>query len=99
MALDRTQDGDPVHIEEAEEVIDKLEREYCEKKPKRWIYGSCGMIIFGTLAYLYATGVYYMSYTQFDTVKYESILTKNLSGLKLKDALTDEVFIISYSYN
>jgi hypothetical protein len=57
------------------------------------------MILFGAIAYAYSIIVYYTYYSQFDTVKYESVLANSLSGLRLKDALTDEVFIISYSYN
>jgi patatin-like phospholipase/acyl hydrolase len=57
------------------------------------------MILFGLVAYGYCFALYYASYSQFDTIKYESVLTNSLSGLRLKDALTDEVFIISYSYN
>ena len=57
------------------------------------------MMIFTVLASLFALFVYLVYYTRFNTKTYESILTNSLSGLRLKDALTDEVFITSYSYN
>jgi len=59
---------------------------------------SC-TILFAIIAGFFTLVIYYASYTQLDTSKYESVLTNNLSGLKLRDALTEEVFIISYSYN
>ncbi len=63
---------------------------------KRWWVWP---VIFLFIAGFYWYIIYIFVYPRFNITKYESILTDKLSGIRMNDTLTDEVYITSYSYN
>ena len=80
-------------------MLKEAEAKYREGKQRRWIYSVLGVMFLGLFAYFAAIAVYEIDHTIYDTKKIDTILRNYTSNFDVKDALTEELFIIAYSYN
>ena len=77
----------------------KEKQNYYAKRSKRWIYCVVYAIIFGVLAYGACYVLQLSTKAQFDRQILDSKLLDIMGNYNVKDALSDEVFLVSYSYN
>jgi hypothetical protein len=92
---------DPIHSD-CKQMIMNLRKEkqnYYAKRSKRWIYCAVYAIIFGALAYSACYLLQVSTKAQFDRQILDSKLLDIMGNYNVKDALSDEVFLVSYSYN
>lgn len=87
------------YIEKAEELLEEAEINFRENKQKRWIYAVLGFILFGTLTWVGSFTLYEIDHSYYDRRPYDHLLTASFGDYGVKDAITDDVFLISYSYN
>lgn len=90
---------DPYGIKDAKRLLDEAERKYGENKQKRWIYAVLGMVILSLIAYFGAFAMYEIDHSFLDRTSMDTLLQKTFGNYGIKDALSDDLFLISYSYN
>jgi len=74
-------------------------KKYAEKKSKRWIYCSLYGLAFGTLAIIACYLVQHSLKARFNREILDKKLFDVMGNFNVKDALSNEVFLLSYSYN
>lgn len=86
-------------IKEAQRMLQESEAKYKESKQKKWIIMVVGAIIAGILGYYVPIGIHALTQSQYDRKSYDEILDKMFGHYRIEDALTDEVMMVSYSWN
>jgi hypothetical protein len=88
------------HIAETvEELLIKSENRFLENKNKKWIISCLGFILAGFFTYVVSLGIYELENSYYDRIKFDSLLDIHFGDFRVKDAVTDDIFLISYSYN
>ena len=86
-------------IEEIEGLLLESEKKFLENKNRKWIFPLVGLILSGVLTYYVAYGLYNLENSIYDRIKFDGLLETQFGDFGVRDALTDDVFLISYSYN
>jgi hypothetical protein len=72
---------------------------YMEKKGRKWIVMLVGGIIGGIIGWLLMPVFYSLTKSSYDRSGIESICEEMFGNVKIEDAITNEVNIVSYEYN
>jgi hypothetical protein len=58
-----------------------------------------GAILFGLLGYFGSFTIYELDHSFYDRDKFDNLLGESFGEFMISEALTDDIFLISYSYN
>jgi patatin-like phospholipase/acyl hydrolase len=80
-------------------MLQESEARYKESKQKKWIIMVLGTILAGFLGYYVPIGITALSSSQYDRKTYDDAIEGLLGNFMVEDALTDNVMMVSYSWN
>lgn len=86
-------------IEEIEALLLESEKKFLENKNRKWLFPFVGLIGCGLLTYYVAYGLYNLENSIYDRIRFDDLLETQFGDFRVRDALTEDVFLISYSYN
>ena len=86
-------------VELAEDKIFNEEMKYMEKKGRKWIVMILGGVIFAMLGWVAMPYVFMLTKSSYDRSGIEAICKEMFGKVRIHDAITNEVNIISYEYN
>lgn len=86
-------------IEEIEGLLLESEEKFLENKNRKWILPVFGFIFSGVLTYYVAYGLYNLENSIYDRIRFDGLLETQFGDFGVRDALTEDIFLISYSYN
>ena len=75
------------------------EEKFLENKNRKWIFPVFGFIFSGLLTYYIAYGLYNLENSIYDRIRFDGLLETQFGDFGVRDALTEDIFLISYSYN
>ncbi|CDW84799.1 patatin [Stylonychia lemnae] len=97
--LGEIQTGSLSTVEDAEDKIFNEEMKYMEKKGRKWIVMIVGGFVFAVLGWVLMPYIFMLTKSSYDRSGIEEICKEMFGNVKIEDALTNEVNIISYEYN
>lgn len=86
-------------IKEAEKLLQQIEGKYKENKQKRWIVAFIGLILGAVIGYFVTVGIFAATDSKYERENFDKILRSYFADYTVENALTEEVLIVSYSYN
>lgn len=86
-------------VKEAEKLLMRSLTKYKESKQKKWIIMSIFMILGALIGYFGTSTVYFLTQSKYDRTNLDALLEKYFGNIYVSEALSDEVFLVSYSYN
>lgn len=84
---------------EVERLLRDAEGKYRESKQKKWIIFVIGLILGGLIGYYLPITIYSLATTSLSRGPIDNLLNEMFGSFKVKDALSEEVMIVSFSYN
>ena len=86
-------------IKSAETELSSVDKQYHERKGRKYIVMLIGIALFGLLGFFLMPILYALTNSSYDRRGIESISEEMFGSVNIKDALSEEVMIVSFEYN
>ena len=96
---DKVESHDYWQIKDVEKMLEDSENKYLESKNKKWIIMCVGLIIGVAIGYYIPKVIYELSEPTYDRSNIDRVLNSTFGNHLMKDALTDELMLVAYSFN